>query len=158
MGETRHPHPMQTASKVLEREERNRQIVALKRAGLSTREVAERVACGINTVTDVHKSAIAEVRAEMFTDTALYVAESLDRLGALLAALMPRALAGDVKCATECRLIVSAMADFTGAKAPVKHEWQESDIDRAIRELGQVLDNRAREDARETADAQGAAD
>jgi hypothetical protein len=152
VGETRHPHPMLTAKKILEREERNAEIIHLKRLGHSHREIAKMVGCHPDTITDVHREAIAEVRDQMFTDTALYVAESLDRLGALLAAMMPRALAGDVKCATECRLIVSAMADFTGAKAPVRHEWQESDVDRAIRELGEVLERRAGADAGQAAD------
>ena len=143
MGESRHPHPQQTAEKVLARTQRDHEIIKLKRSGKSTREVSEAIGCGINTVTEVHKRAIAEVRDGLFTDSALFVAESLDRLGTLLAAIWDGAVSGNVKCVTEARLLIAEMATYTGAKAPIRYEWGESDVDRAIRELGEVLNARA---------------
>lgn len=135
MGETRHPHPQQTAAKILEREQRNNRIIQLKRSGLSHQEIAREVGCNPDTVTQVHREWIAEVREATFTDTALYVAEALDRYGALLSAMWPAAMAGSEKAVAECRRLVGAITDLTVPKDPIRVELQESDVDRSIREL-----------------------
>jgi hypothetical protein len=147
MGESRRPHPTRTAQKVIEYAERDREIVRLKRRGLTYDEIAATGICTKDAARIVVNKRAREARDEMFTETALYVAESLDRLSALLDAIWDRAMDGDEKAVAEARRIVSDMGDYTGAKAPIRHEWGESDVDRALRELESELDRRAREAA-----------
>lgn len=151
------PHPQHTADKVLARLERDERIIEMTRRGKAVREIAREVGCSPGLVIDVRKQAIADARDYMFADVRMYTAESLDRLGALLDAIWDAAIAGNVKALTEARLIISAMGDFTGAKAPVRHEFGESDVDRALREMDAVLNRRVAEAAGKAADVEGEA-
>jgi hypothetical protein len=156
MGESRRPHPQQTAEKLLARAERDRRIVELKRRGRTYAEIAFEVGCDKNTARVAFMAAVREAAADRFTETALYVAEHMEQLGALLDAVWDRAMRGDDKATAEARRIIMAMADLDGSKAPVKHEFGESDLDRSIRELGEVLNRRAA--AAEGQDAHAALD
>lgn len=151
------PHPQHTAEKVLARLERDEQIIELTRRGKAVRVIAREVGCDLNTVLRTRKRSIAEAQDYMFADVRMYVAESLERLSALLDAIWDAAMAGNIKALTEARLIISAMGDFTGAKAPVRHDFGESDVDRALREMDAVLNRRVAEAAREAADVEGEA-
>lgn len=103
------------------------------------------------------KSLMKEHQSLAYDEIALYRQESIDRLTMLLKAAMPKALDGDEKMMTQARLLISQIDDLTGAKAPVKVEIGESDVDRAIRELEAELDRRAAEHPGQAAAVQGAA-
>lgn len=147
MGDSRRPHPTQTANKVLDRAERDREIVAMRRRGMTHAEIVEATGVSRDTIRRAVLTAVREAQGDLFAETALYVAESLDRLSALLNAVWDRAMDGDDKAVAEARRIISDMSDYTGAKAPIRHEWGESDVDRALRELDEVLNARAAEAA-----------
>jgi hypothetical protein len=102
------------------------------------------------------KLLLKEHQSLAYDEIALYRQESIDRLTMLLEAALPRALKGDEKMMREARLIISQIDDLTGAKAPVKVEIGESDVDRAIRELEAELNERSAAIAREAAQASGA--
>jgi hypothetical protein len=138
------PHPQQTAVKQLERAEKDRQIVMLKRRGLSYTEIAEQTGVPISTARDSVVRATREAQSLLFPEVALYVAEKLDQLGALLNAVWDDAMAGDIKAVESARHLLSDMSDYTGAKSPIKLEVGESDVDRQIRELTELLDERSR--------------
>lgn len=138
------PHPYQTAVKQLERAEKDRRIVELKRRGLSYTEIAEQTGVPISTARDSVVRATREAQSLLFPEVALYVAEALDRLGSLLSAVWDRAMMGDDKAIGEARRIISDMGDYTGAKSPIKLEVGEADVDRQIRELTELLDERSR--------------
>jgi hypothetical protein len=143
------PHPYQTAVKQLERAEKDRRIVELKRRGLSYTEIAEQTGVPISTARDSVVRATREAQSLLFPEVALYVAEALDRLGSLLSAVWDRAMMGDDKAIGEARRIISDMGDYTGAKSPIKLEVGEADVDRQIRELTELLDERSRAVARQ---------
>jgi transcriptional regulator with XRE-family HTH domain len=138
------PHPQQTAVKQLERAEKDRLIVELKRRGLSYPEIARQTGVPISTARDSVVRATREAQSLLFPEVALYVAEALDRLGGLLNAIWDRAMEGDDKAIGEARRIISDMGDYTGAKSPIRLEVGESDVDRQIRELTELLDERSR--------------
>lgn len=137
-----------------DRAARDMEAVKLRRAGHTYDEIAS--ALGYSSRGRAHtavKDAMIRAREELYGEADLYRVESLDRLTALLKALWPRAEKGDDKAVAECRRLISAMDDLTGAKAPVKLEIGEGDVDRAIRELDAEIDRRAREVAGEIPDA-----
>jgi AcrR family transcriptional regulator len=153
MGQSRRPHPQQTATKVLGRSERDRLIIGMKRRGVPTREIAEAADCNPSTVTDVVKRAVTEAAAERFTEAELLVTERLEQYGALLDAVWDGAMAGNLKAVAAATRILGQISDLTGEKAPIRHEFGESDVDRAIRELGEVLNRRVAAAAGQVPDA-----
>lgn len=148
---------MHTADKVLARLERDERIIELTRRGKSIRVIAREVGCDVNTVLNTRKQAIAAARDEMFADVRMYTAESLERLAALLDAIWDKAMTGDHQHVAEARRLISEMGNFTGAKAPVRHEFGESDVDRALREMDAVLNRRVAEAAGQIAGVEGEA-
>jgi thioredoxin-like negative regulator of GroEL len=134
MGESRRPHPMQTATKVLERSERDRDIIAGKRRGLTHVEVAEQVGSSVETVRRVLNAAVKDAAANRLTEADLLVTERLEQYGALLNAVWDDAMVGNIKAVNAAIRILDQVSDLTGEKAPVRHEFGESDVDRLLRE------------------------
>jgi transposase-like protein len=114
----------------------------LKRHGHTYEDIAGQMGVPKSTVFSWIRSLMKEHQSLAFDEIALYRQESLDRLTELLKVQMVKALDGDDKATTQCRLLISQIDDLTGAKAPVKVEIGESDVDRAIRELEAELDRR----------------
>jgi hypothetical protein len=112
---------------------RRREAVKLAREGESWDDIADtlKYASRGAAFTDVERAMKAGL-AEMFVETELYRYESLERLRELLKALWPRR--ADEKVAGEIRRIISDMNDLTGAKAPMKFEIGEGDLDRLLRD------------------------
>lgn len=144
------PRALQSAQ-TAERYEKLREAMVLKRSGLTYEEIwltvvsadgtpfwSSRQAVG-NAVQRAMQNTIAELRHE----TIYYRAESIDRLQALLHAFWDRAMDGDVKAGTECRLIIEAISRLTGANAPIQFQIGESDVDTTIRELDDEISRRA---------------
>jgi hypothetical protein len=121
---------------------RRREAVRMAREGNSWDDIADTLGYASRgaAFTDVQR-AMKQALREMFTETELYRYESLERLRELLKSLWPRR--EDEKVAREIRLIISDMGDLTGAKAPIKYEIGESDVDRALRELDLEIGRRA---------------
>ncbi len=118
----------------------------LKREGHSWDEVAQLAgyadrAGAFNAV----KRLMLRNRDLAYGEADLYRAESLERLEELFKVQFQRALKGDDKATTQCRLIISQIGDLRGEKAPVKLEWTESDVDRLLREAQEQFEQRARE-------------
>jgi hypothetical protein len=85
------------------------------------------------------KDAMMQARAEMFTEAELYRTQQLDRLESLLGYIWPRCKHGDDKAIAEARRIISDIGDLTGAKAPVRFEIGEGDVDRLLARLDALL-------------------
>lgn len=134
---------------------RRMEAARLRRLGHTWDEIAEAVGYqGRQSAHSAVKSLLKEHQSLSYDEIATYRQESLDRLTALLKVAMARALEGDEKMMREARLIISQIDDLTGAKAPVKVEIGETDVDRAIRELEAELDRRAAEAASQAASGQ----
>jgi hypothetical protein len=144
MGQSRRPHPQHTAVKVLARAERDRDIIAGKRRGLTHVEVAEQVGCGLETVRRVLNEAVRDAAANRLTEADLLVTERLEQYGALLNAVWDDAMVGNIKAVNVAARILGQISELTGEKAPIRHEYPgESDVDRAIRELGEIVNRRS---------------
>jgi hypothetical protein len=127
-----------------ERAQRHRRAMELKRAGWSYDEIAAEV--GYANRSGVHKaikSALEASRREMFTEAETYRALLLDRLETLLKACWEPATKGSKDHIAEARRIISDIADLTGAKAPIRVEVGEGDIDRLLAGLDAVLQQRS---------------
>lgn len=104
------------------------------------------------------KRGMQEARREMFVEAELYRAQQLDRLESLLAYIWPRTVNGDEKAIAEARHIISDIGDLTGAKAPVRLEVGEGDLDRLLAGLDAVLNGRSAPDSSEIVDGEVVAD
>lgn len=128
----------------LERAEKKRQVIELRRQGVTYDVIHKMV--GISRAT-AFKWVSDELRikaAELSTSVGEHRAESLDRLEALLNACWSRAMTGDTKSIDAARRIISDIGDLTGSKVPVKFELGASDVQAALAEIQRVLDERAR--------------
>lgn len=96
------------------------------------------------------KDGMRQAQAEMFTEAELYRAQQLDRLETLLSYIWPRCKNGDDRAISEARRIISDIGDLTGAKAPVRVEIGEGDVDRLLARLDELLAGGTVADARET--------
>lgn len=104
------------------------------------------------------KVLMIEQRDLAYGEADLYRQESLERLEELFRVQFARAMAGDDKATTQCRLIISQIGDLRGEKAPVKLEWAESDVDRLLREAQEEFARRAAELDREASAVQAPQD
>src|SRR5690242_4927813 len=128
-----------------------REAFELRLKGHTWDEVAEQVGFASRSgAFQAVKALLKESQTLTYDEISLWREESLTRHTMLLKEAMKYALAGDEKMMREARLILGAIDDLTGARAPVRVEIGESDVDRAIRELEAELDRRSREAARET--------
>lgn len=110
--------------------------IELKRRGKTLDEIAQAV--GYANRSSVHHAiriGMEQSRKEMFTEAEHYRAESLGRLEALLDACWDKAMAGSKDHLGEARRIISDISDLTGAKAPVRFEIGEGDVDRLLAAL-----------------------
>jgi len=158
MGESHRPRPGQTAIDRLKRAERDREIIQLRRRGTTYQSISELTGVSVQTAAAVVSDAARQAADLMFTDASLYVAEKLDQLGMLLNAVWDKAMGGDVKAVDAARHILSDMSDYTGARAPIQYSLGETDVDRAIRQLEEDLNTRARQAAEQAADPAEASD
>lgn len=145
------PHPRQSARHRIEYDERDREIVMAYRSGKTQMDIAVEYGIARTSVETVIKRAMDRAREELFTETEIYRALNLERLGALLSASWPQAMAGDVKAIDAARRIVSEISRLTGANEAVRIEIGESDVDRTLRQLDQLLNQRATEAERQAA-------
>lgn len=130
--------------------EKARQAAELKRAGYTWDEVARLSGYGNkSSAFEAVKRLMVRNRDLAYGEADLYRAESLERLEELFRVQFERALKGDDKATTQCRLIISQIGDLRGEKAPVKLEWAESDVDRLLREAQEEFARRAAELDRE---------
>lgn len=102
------------------------------------------------------KALLKDFQALTYDEISLWREESMARHTMLLHEAMKYALEGDEKMMREARLLLGAIDDLTGARAPVRVEIGESDVDRAIRELEAELDRRSAAAAREAAEDEAA--
>jgi hypothetical protein len=149
---SRAPRPTsQQAAATLERAEKTREALVLKRAGMTYEDIQLQILGpdgtpyfssrqGVSIA--VHRAMQAAV-ADLRHETIYYRAESIDRLNALLSYAWPAAENGDLKAITECRLIVESMSRLTGANAPTRIQIGESDVDATLRELDAEISRRA---------------
>lgn len=124
--------------------ERAQEMVEARRAGKPYHEIAADHGISKSQAFRVVVGAMREARDLMLGEAELYRVEAIDRLTALLGACWDRAMAGSDKHLGEARRIINDLADYTGAKLPVVVEIGESDVDRALRQLDRLLDERAR--------------
>lgn len=121
--------------------ENRKAALDMVRAGKSYDEI---VATGLyasrGAVSVAVRAGLEMSRKEMFTSAELYRAQSLDRLNALLGACWDRAIAGSKDHIAEARRIISDIGDLTGAKAPVRYEIGEGDVDRLLAALDARLE------------------
>jgi AraC-like DNA-binding protein len=130
--------------KLEEAARKHKRAIELKRAGWSLDDIAAEVGYANRSgVTRAIKAAMERSRSEMFVSAELYRAESLERLEALLKACWQPAMNGSKDHIAEARRIVSDIGDLTGAKAPIRIEVGESDIDRLLAGLESELGRRA---------------
>jgi hypothetical protein len=122
-------------AKQAETYEKRRRAAELRRAGWTWDAIAEEVGYSSRgPACNAVKALLQEHQSLAYDEIALYRQESLDRLTDLLKVAMGKALDGDEKMMREARLIISQVSDLTGEKAPVRHEFGESDVDRLLRE------------------------
>lgn len=132
--------PKQQVLQQLDAAKKRREAIELKRSGMSLDEI---VATGLyasrGAVSNAIKAGMKMAREEMFAEAELYRAEQLGRLEALLHSCWDRALAGSYQHIAEARRIISDIGDLTGAKAPVRFEIGEGDVDRLLARLDALV-------------------
>jgi hypothetical protein len=124
--------------------EKRLKALEVRRTGASYDEVARQ--SGYNSRGAAYvavQAALEQSRQEMFKSAELYRAESLERLNALLKACWDRAMEGSERHIDQARKIISDIGDLTGAKAPVRVQVEEGDIDRLLARLDDELNRRA---------------
>lgn len=118
-----------------------RAALEMKRRGMKLDDI---VAAGLyssrGAASVAIKSAMERSRREMFVEAELYRAESLDRLESLLNACWDQAIRGSKDHIAEARRIISDIGDLTGAKAPIKFEIGEGDVDRLLASIDARLE------------------
>jgi hypothetical protein len=118
----------------------------LKRNGYGWDEVARMVGYGDRSAAfNAVRRLMVRNRELAYGEADLYRAESLERLEELFRIQFERALKGDNKATTQCRLIISQIGDLRGEKAPVKLEWADDDVNRLLREAQEEFDKRVAE-------------
>lgn len=141
----------------IDRAERAVLAVRMRRQGYQYDEIA--AACGYASRSGAHgavKSAMIAARDELYGEADLYRIESIDRLTELLKAAWPYAVGEHVgpdgekvktapneKFIAEARRLISQIDDLTGAKAPVKYDFGEGDVDRLLRDAEAEIGRRA---------------
>lgn len=135
--------------------ERRADVIARRRKGESYDDITAATGVARGTAHRWVKDALKAAAAELGEISEHYRAESFDRLTMLLNACMPRALAGSDKHISEARRIISDLSDLMGAKAPVKVEIGESDVDRLLRDALEEFRRRTGGDDRQVAAAAG---
>lgn len=123
---------------------RRMKAAEMRRKGHQWQEIADEVGfASRGAACAAVKELLREHQSLAYEEIALYRQESLDRLTDLLKVAMTKAIGGDEKMMREARLIISQMDDLTGAKAPIKVEIGESDVDRLLREAEAELGRRS---------------
>lgn len=138
------PHPMHTAAFRTEADELHREWVMKHRRGQTQVDIAAEYNVSKQAVSMAIKTAMKRAREELFTEAETYRALNLERLGALLNAVWDDAMLGHDKSVAEARRIIDSISKLTGANEAIRIEIGESDVDRTLRELDQLLNQRAR--------------
>lgn len=133
---------------------RRTEAIRLTREGYSWQDIADMLGYASRgaAFTDV-KRAMQLGLKEMFGETELWRYHLLEQHRELVKSLWPNR--GDEKVATVILRTLSAVADLTGAKAPVRYEIGESDVDRLLRDAIEEFNRRAGADDRQAAAAAG---
>lgn len=127
----------------LARMEKKAEVVKLRRTGMTYDDITAATGTPRGTAARWVKEEMEAQAKELGREVRFLRAEALDRLGALLAACWDRATAGSYQHIAEARRIISDMADYTGAKVPVKFQLGVGDVDEVLAELQRELDRRA---------------
>lgn len=121
-------------------QKQRRAIEIVREGGKLDDVVAAGIYASRGAASNAIKSGMQRSRREMFAEAELYRAQQLDRLESLLSYIWPRAKMGDDKAVAEARRIISDIGDLTGAKAPVRFEIGEGDVDRLLASIDAQLE------------------
>lgn len=115
------------------------EAVRLRSAGLTYRQIAERMGCDPSTAQRRCSRALAAQPAEAVSE---YRALELERLDALQGALWPAALSGDVRAVRGVLEVMSRRSKLLGLDKPVEvtlEHFSTADIDREVERLARLL-------------------
>lgn len=115
------------------------EAVRLRSAGLTYRQIAERMGCDPSTAHRRCNRALAAQPAEAVSE---YRALELERLDALQAALWPAAIGGDVRAVRGVLEVMTRRSKLLGLDKPVEvtlEHFSTADIDREVERLAQLL-------------------
>lgn len=129
----------------MEYDERNTNIIAAVRRGRTYADIAAEYNLSVRQTQRIADEALTDIQRGLFTEIEKYRAQALDRYGALLDAVWDRAMLGDEKSVESARRLVDSIGRITGVLSEVTVRIGESDVDRALRELDQLLNRRAAE-------------
>jgi hypothetical protein len=133
----------------LNKVERDRVIIDLRRKGLTIDEIVAELSAqhsivvSRTTIHDICSRHLKRANEELEASRDSFRAEIMERYQALLAASWQWALGGSARHIAEARHIIGDMADLMGVKAPIRHEFGESDVDRLLREALDEVERRA---------------
>lgn len=139
------PHPRRKVGVRMEYDERNTGIIAAVRRGRTYADIAAEYNLSVRQTQRIADEALTDIQRGLFTEIEKYRAQALDRYGALLDAVWDRAMLGDEKSVESARRLVDSIGRITGVLSEVTVRIGESDVDRALRELDQLLNRRAAE-------------
>jgi hypothetical protein len=126
--------------------DRARKAAEMRRDGRPWDEVAAECGyAGKGAAYNAVRARMVEARSLAYGEVELYRAESIERLEALLAAVMPMALKASEKHVESARRLIKQISDLRGEAQPVKVEIGESDVDRLLREATAEFERRAAE-------------
>lgn len=137
------PHPRRKAGVRMELTERKTAIISAVRRGRRAADIAEEFGVSERQVYRVADEALTQMQTGLFNEVEKYRAQALDRYGALLDAVWDKAMTGDEKSVESARRLVDSIGRITGVLSQVTVQIGESDVDRALRELDELLNRRA---------------
>jgi hypothetical protein len=150
MGEQTPDYVTNPPARRVETYRKRARAAELRRAGWRWDDIAAEVGYADKAVAFRAVEALMNEERELgFGEVSLYRAEQLDRYNALLKAAWEQAEAGSKDHLNAAVRILTRIDKLTGAEAPIKHEFGESDVDRAIRELDAEIRRRSAEAARQ---------
>lgn len=126
---------------------RNRAL-GMIRQGHEYKDVVEAgIYSSTGAVANAIKEALKIARREMVEEADLYKALQVDRLNTLLSYAWPMAKNGSTAHIEQCRKLINDISDLVGAKAPVRYQLAEGDVDRLIAQLERSLPDGEAEDS-----------
>jgi hypothetical protein len=141
---------------MLEKYDRDREAARMKRDGHTWDEIAATLGyASRGRAYSAVKSRMLESQKLTYGEVELYRAETLERLEALLLAVMPMALKASEKHVESARRLIKQISDLRGEAQPVKVEIGESDVDRLLREATDEFNRRAADLDRQAGAAAG---
>ncbi len=101
--------------------------LALRRAGASFREIASQLGCSSTSAFRAVSRVLDRTMVELGESAAVLRAMELERLDALLAAVWPAAVAGDLPSVAMALRVAERRARLLGLDAPVRQELTGAD-------------------------------